>query len=606
MTTAVEAVHKAAQSDGGDWYADGSDAAHYRTPDLMLSDKMQTLVKGAGYAKPGGNTLLTDDDQIFRQSMRAETAFRKSIKQGVEEPQQVLKSLNPEFAGRFGSFLAATPQNQMMQQWTNQLSEQVSAAVGKSISLTSPLSTSFAPFNLVAPSRLIFPVYSPLRNKIARTAGQGVSYRAKVVTGVTGSQTGSSGGKFTRMSIPEFQGGGNFSNWPLNLPAAGNQDAVDINVPYKFAGMSENLSWLAQFSGQGFEDVSALANLILLQEFMLNEEAAFLASTSIALTAPSAPTVTARTANTGETALSGVTTNVFVKVTANTWYGETAASTGGSVAWSSGQVADVAISPVAGAQWYNLYVTTGASAGTYYLMKSQVGGAFFTLQGALPTSGTTAPSSDSGTSSTTDYEGIISTLSGHSAGSSAVYPTGWQGGYVNQSVGDTLNHTVLNTALQQLWDGSGAFRADPAELIAEGGDVMRMSNDIVNTGSNNNAYRLFVAQDEVPGVRLGAAVSEFQNPVTRSVVKVVVHPWLTQGTALLMSYQLPFAWSNVSNVWEYNVVQDYLSISWPVIDATFRYSMYTFGAMVCNAPGYCGLLQGIQQSDRSGTTGTWA
>ncbi len=60
----------------------------------------------------------------------------------------------------------------------------------------------------------------------------------------------------------------------------------------------------------------------------------------------------------------------------------------------------------------------------------------------------------------------------------------------------------------------GAYRADPAEIIAEGGDVARLSNDIVQTGAQNN-YRLFVEQSEVPGVRLGAAVSEFQNPVTR-------------------------------------------------------------------------------------------
>ncbi len=47
---------------------------------------------------------------------------------------------------------------------------------------------------------------------------------------------------------------------------------------------------------------------------MLNEEASHLGSTSIALTAPSAPTLTARTANSGEVALTGVTTNVFVEV----------------------------------------------------------------------------------------------------------------------------------------------------------------------------------------------------------------------------------------------------------------------------------------------------
>jgi len=57
---------------------------------------------------------------------------------------------------------------------------------------------------------------------------------------------------------------------------------------------------------------------------------------------------------------------------------------------------------------------------------------------------------------------------------------------------------------------------------------------------------------------------------SNAVVRVVVHPWLPQGNVLLMSYTMPFAWSNVSNVVEFVAVQDYLSISWPVIDASFR------------------------------------
>ncbi|HVD04024.1 MAG TPA: hypothetical protein VNF75_07855 [Candidatus Dormibacteraeota bacterium] len=54
--------------------------------------------------------------------------------------------------------------------------------------------------------------------------------------------------------------------------------------------------------------------MLLLQEFMLNEEASHLGATSIAVAAPAAPTLTARAANSGETALSGITTNVFVEV----------------------------------------------------------------------------------------------------------------------------------------------------------------------------------------------------------------------------------------------------------------------------------------------------
>ena len=135
------------------WYAD-ADSGHYRAPDLMLSDKMPTLVKGAGYAKPGGNRPLDDDDEIFRRSMRAETSFRRAIKNGIESPGEVIKGLSPEFAGQFGAFMAASPTNVAMQSLTSQLSRELTDALGKSVTLSSPLSTGFVPFDLVAPSSL--------------------------------------------------------------------------------------------------------------------------------------------------------------------------------------------------------------------------------------------------------------------------------------------------------------------------------------------------------------------------------------------------------------------------------------------------------------------
>jgi len=594
-----------------------TDLTQYDSAGTAVADKMTTLVKGVGYANTdkatafgqGGNAPLVDPDRIFNRAMRAEKAWKSAIGTSLRNPDAVFKSLSPQFASQFGAFLAANPQTAMMSQVVASLQQQVSAAIGKSITLTSPLSSGLVPFNLVAPSRLIYPVYSPIRNKLPRTQGQGTSYRAKIVTGISGSQTGSSGGSFVDIAIPELSGGGSMSNWPLNLPASGNQDSVDISVPYRFAGLSENVSWLAQFAGQGFEDVSALANLILLQEFMLNEEALILSATSTALSTPGAPTLTVRNANSGETALSGTITNstLNVKITACNYYGETAAgsATAGTSVTSGTSVVDVQIAPVPGALWYNIYAAVGTVPGTYYQFVTSVGAKNYTLGGAVPTSGTTAPTADSGTYSSYRPEGIVPVLAAHSQGGSNVYPSGWNGGYVNQSAGDTLQISVINTALQGLWSGSGAYRADPAELIGEGSDILRLSNDIVTSGASTN-YRLFIEPSDTPGVRAGAAVSEFVNPVTRSIVRIVVHPWLTQGTALLLSYQLPFAWSNVANCWEYNLVQDYLTISWPVIDATFRYSLFTYGALAANAPQYSGIIQGLQQTDRSGSTGTWS
>lgn len=578
---------------------------------------MPALVKGAGFAKVGGNKPLDDDSEIFKRSYEAERSLRTSVKNSFTNPDAVRKSINPAFSSQFGLFLNDGGTQGGLGSLASEISSVLSAELGKNITIGngsttgSPLGSGFVPFDLVAPSRLIYPVYSPLRNKVPRVAGQGTSHRAKLVTGITGSQTGGQANK--RISISELASGSSIpssgASWPLNIPDSGNQTAVDMNIPYSFFGLSESLSWLAQFAGQGFEDISALANLVLLQEFMLAEEYTMLSGTKQALSTPANPTLVARTKGSAEVGLSGVTTNVFVKVTAKNYFGETMAqSSGASVAATNGQVVDVTISPVRGAYQYNIYVTTGGSAGTYYLMAPNVGATMFTLQGAIPGSGTTVPTADTGTASSTDYEGWLSVLDGHAVTDASVYPSGFSGSYVNKSVNSTLTHTVLFNALDAMWNGSAlnnsalsgatGFRADPAELVGEGSDIARLADEVIASGANTN-YRLFLSSDEVGGVRTGAAVSEIQNPITRNILRVVVHPWLTQGSAFLNSYTLPMSWSNVSNVWENVMVQDYLSINWPVIDATFRYSIYMYGALVCYAPQYNGVIQGLQQSTQA-------
>jgi hypothetical protein len=106
--------------------------------------------------------------------------------------------------------------------------------------------------DLLAPSRLIYPVYTLFRNKFPRPAGQGASRQVYGLLGISGSQTGGQG--VIDISIPELvQSGqtGISSTWPLNIPPSGSQTEYKLNVPYRFFGLSESLSWLAQFEGQG-------------------------------------------------------------------------------------------------------------------------------------------------------------------------------------------------------------------------------------------------------------------------------------------------------------------------------------------------------------------
>lgn len=323
------------------------------------------------------------------------------------------------------------------------------------------------------------------------------------------------------------------------------------------------------------------------------EEYQLIAGSSTSLAAPAAPTCTVRAAQSNETAFN--TTITTVKVSAVNYFGTTAVSSTTSVTVASGQVVDVTIAPSTGSMQYNIY----GNDGSHDYLFATCGGVKYTLQGfsTLPAQ-ITAPAADTGTGKGTRLEGVVPTLSGLSAG--GVYPTGWMGGYYNGNVGLHLNYNTVYIALKALWDSTsnspGAFKADPAEIISSGSDLTNLSQDVISQGSATN-YELFITQGDVGNVTVGAAVSQFQNPLTRSIMKLVVHPWYPQGNATMLSYQLPQTYTNVANAWEVSCVQDYVSIAWPVIDATFRYSLFAFLNLVSHAPMYSAQLGGLQNAD---------
>jgi hypothetical protein len=589
----------------------------------------KSLVKGVGHISNGGVPLneANHNATIMTKSHQAILDSRAAAFEGRWDTEAVAARLSPDFlshpaAGNLGYRIAND----------TSIRKGMDVALGKSFTATN-MGTSgqpygLVPFDLLAPSRLIYPVYTLFRNKFPRPAGQGASRQVYGLLGVSGSQTGGQG--IINIAIPELVQSsnntisGSSANWPINLPQTGKQTEYKLNVPYRFFGLSESLSWLAQFMGQGFEDISALANLVLLQEMMLGEEYQMIAGSSQSLPVPAAPTVTIRTAGSNETALGTSSGTLYVAVTALNYFGETVASANGTATLAANSVADIAISPVAGAQQYNIYAAT---ASTPYLQvgttvqsgvayqgiqsSNAVGGYRITLQGTIATSAQQgAPAADTGTGNGNNMEGLIPVLTGLSSQGSGPYSqvgfessNVWKGGYINQSVGTHLSTNAIFTALDGLWENNGlnniapgSYKADPSEIVADGGDLMRLANDMLLQGSALN-YLLNISQDQISGIRAGAAVAEFVNPVTRSTVKLTVHPWMSQGTALLMSYQLPQTWSHVDNAWEMTVVQDYVSVAWPVIDATFRYSIFLLGSLIAHAPFYSGILQGLQVSD---------
>jgi hypothetical protein len=163
-------------------------------------------------------------------------------------------------------------------------------------------------------------------------------------------------------------------------------------------------------------------------------------------------------------------------------------------------------------------------------------------------------------------------------------------------VRDTLNINVVNTALQGVYNGPGAFRASPTELLCDGIDAKSLSTSLAQGVGTTSGYELKVDQNQMAGVIAGTAVSQIVNPITRRLLDITVHPGWLQGTAALMSWSTPSAVRN-SNTFEMVMVQDLLSVAWPVIDPSYRFSMFEFGALIAHAPQHCALLGGLQKTN---------
>lgn len=440
----------------------------------------------------------------------------------------------------------------------------------------------FAVYDLQAPAKKVFPVLTPFRNRVPRVPGVGSAVHWKQITAISGSGGSIATGQHFLAELPS----NSVAGLTLNLPPEIGWAAGDKSTSYVAQGLSGSNSMISQIAGRGYEDIRALVGLSTLQALMLSEERGMFSGRTSALTAPSSVTATAQTPSTGYTALTGVTTNVYVKVTAVTMMGETAGSSAANAGPSGAQDILVSWTGHTGDEAYNVYASTGTAdpGDASRFFAGTTGYRKFELSGALPTSGSTVPTADSGTSNSNAYAGIFATLEGGTTP------------YIKD-----LETTVTLAAIQNAFlDRYTNLKADPDELWAAATVRRDISELVANTsGSPAYGYRIAIDEAGMGSARAGFIVSAILNEATGKETTLRVHPWLKPGNLVGLSYTLPFPNSEVPNVWEVKLPQDYLQIDWPVIDMNYRTSVICYGALVGYAPDFNFWLKGIQS-----TTGT--
>jgi hypothetical protein len=140
--------------------AAGAIGAYSKTGE-MIKARMPQLVKGAGYV--GGNEPLRNQSDIMARSHQATLDLRTTTRRGYTSKSAVVGGLNPRFLDDFGYLKAALTAPTMFEQMQRMFQALPGGAEAIKKSFTAGnlgigSIYGLAPFDLRAPSRLIYPV----------------------------------------------------------------------------------------------------------------------------------------------------------------------------------------------------------------------------------------------------------------------------------------------------------------------------------------------------------------------------------------------------------------------------------------------------------------
>jgi hypothetical protein len=469
--------------------------------------------------------------------------------------------------------------------------------INKEITLTVPLDSSFAAFDLEAPAKLLTPRPTPLRNRIPRKKGVGTSHRVKRILGYTGTGTGGVGQTWpgiTQSTTTAF-GSINFERGPQITYAAD-----DLILPYNSYSLSDAVSFDANFSGLGYQDLRQLSSTSTLYATMLMEERMMLMARGTASGysgTMAAPTFTLASPVASGSQVALANTTYYVNVTTDAGisangFGESILGTEANTAVASGDVLTVTVStPVVGALGYNIYVGTATGAANLTYQGTLKGTGTFTIQGAsaqgltgnnapFTTNGAAASRAATNTSAySTGYDGILPTVLGPNTGFNNA---------INGTFSTSNPGAEYQTVFANLYQN---VKADPDVVLMNGNDRKQLS-DAIKNGSTAN-YRLTINDPGTSGTTYGSIVTGLQNEVTGKSVDIMVHPWLNSGVSPVLSFTLPIPDTEVSDVWANFMVQDYMGIQWPVTQFQYEFSTYFRGTFFCTAPAWNGAVSGI-------------
>lgn len=505
-----------------------------------------------------------------------------------------------------------------MQVNTNQTIELLKVAQGspmaddisKAFTQSGSATTGLTQYDLQAPALTLYPVLTPLRNRIPRvSAAGGTQANWRSITGINTAMLSAGLGEGSRAGV--------ISTAVSNYLAA-----------YKGLGLEDYVTFEADFAAEGFDDVKARAVQGLLRSIMIGEENIMLGgNTSLQLgvtgtpstsTATTGGTLAAQTwsvkcvalgydaywsvagLNNGQTGnamptnFSGV--SLPAGVTRTNADGTTSSYGGGSAQASSAasQITTGSTSTISA----SVAPTVGAYAYAWFwgLAGSEVLGAITTINSVLisaastGTQNATAFAADNSTNGLI-YDGLLTQI--FKSGSGAVIRTQATGtaGTGTPLTSDGAGGIVeIDAAFQQFWNNA---RLSPDTIYLNSQELYNINKKVI-AGGSAPLYRFNMdANAANAGFSAGAVIGSYLNKITNTLVKIIVHPTVPAGTVLFYSSEIPYSLSGVNNVLQFKARRDYYQIEYPLRTRKYEYGVYLDGVLQNYFPPAFGAITNI-------------
>ena len=460
-------------------------------------------------------------------------------------------------------------------------------------------------YDLEAPAKKLYPVITPLRNKIPRVSGRGgIQANWRAITGININGLSAGVGQGNR--------GGVIATSVANYTAG-----------YAGIGLEDYATFEADYASEGFDDIKALTVEGLLRSLMIQEERIILGgNNSMALGQVVGVAVSTGTTGGAITGATGGAKTIYVKVVGLTLEGYLNASIAGGVAGAVSRtnadsstdnygggsgllsaessqangtstdtnVTNVSWTPLAGAVAYAVFWSL--STGTEVL------GAITTINSYVITTNTATGTQLSSTLSQDNsmnglvFDGLLTQLAKSGSNSYVARMATGTPGTGTPLTSDSAGGIVeIDAALQSFWDN---YRLSPTAIYVNSQELKNISKKIL-AASSTSAQR-FVFNTEQGAVAGGTMVRSYLNKFSMNgaqEIPIFLHPNMPAGTILFFTDTIPYPLSNVTNVLQIRARRDYYQIEWPMRSRKYEYGVYADEVLQNYFPPAYGLITNI-------------